>query len=139
MSFTNSLQVLPDAVGGSINSAEIEDGAILLADLNASTISSIKLLSRQTVGGATPYLYPTTDGDNLRINSLTTSPNANQFGVKAHNEGFIGFLGQGQTYQEVDFNAEFIGGEYIARSTQVSKIVSPQGNGLEFIPIGTKP
>jgi hypothetical protein len=52
MSFTNIIQVLPDAVGASINSAEIEDGSIVNADIDAAAAIALSKLATTTVSRA---------------------------------------------------------------------------------------
>ena len=81
MSFSNTIQVLPDAVGASINSAEIEEGAIVNADINNSAAIAVAKLAPltgdraviTTAGGVLTTVAPATDNTYLNPTSITIS------------------------------------------------------------------
>ncbi len=84
--------------------------------------------SRDTSGDA--FLYPTTNGDNVHLNSAVPNPNSSQLSITANGAGAIELLNFGAGDQEIEFDVKWVGGDYIAANTIVGSLQFI--NGYQF-------
>ncbi len=96
----------------------------------ASPNKSVQFNNSGAFGGSANLEFDSSI-DVLSLNSTNGNPDYDQFSIKANDLGALNLLNWGPGDQEIHFDVEWTGGQYIARNTTVSSIWAIN-QGLQF-------
>lgn len=129
---TKRLLVTSSISGGVVTSLNGLTGAITLVagsnititpsgqDITISSTGGSSFWSRDTSGD--PFLYPTTDGDDVHINS-TIAPDSSQLLLESNGLGALDLLSYAPGDQEIHFDTKWTGGDYKSTNNSSSMIL----------------